>query len=223
MTYHQNSPLGQLQPCIGCAGEFELDSTDDKLGRFCSNLCKDDYYIKLKRLDSKQSKIRPAHNRSTQSKYCYSNNSPLAQLADMYDSRVCTICLMLGGLSYKSSNRAFCNNHISQPPEKFKCNNCKQTYPTQVECCNQTTIPKWKFNPNFPEFLKDKPRLPKYIIAQMVQANGKERAFDILDKVGTILNIGNSTSILNMTSTTRNVEKLELGSVDLSEDISSDM
>lgn len=204
----------KLIACVGCSGEFEIDSTDDQLGRFCSNSCKITFYTRLKALQARQGSVRVSPSRQGQSKYCHAYNSPLGQLAELYNSKICTICLMLGGLSYKSTNRAFCSNHISQPPKHFKCKNCKQTYSTQVECCNQTTSPKWQFNPNFPEFLKGKPKLPKYIIAQMVQANGKVIAFDILDKVGELLNIGNSTSILEMTRTTRSIEKLDIGLIE---------
>jgi len=135
-------------------------------------------------------------------------NSPLGQLERMFDSPICLVCITLGGLNSKPRNKGLCGYHLSTPPRGYKCPIYKVSEGitkcgykgSEGSICPKHSLklePYWNPLPEGLEFLYSKPKLKKWHYAQISQGRGKERGLETLDRIAEVLEIGNSTIILN--------------------------
>jgi hypothetical protein len=127
------------------------------------------------------------------------SNSPLGQLERCYNTRICPLCLVLGGVSIKPIGKAICFEHMSQAPIGFKCPIFRETNGT-VKCgfkqqsegnCpihSLVLVPYWPYKPDYPEWLKGKAKIKKIVYAQLGAAKG-ERGLEVIDNIGAMFNI----------------------------------
>lgn len=120
-------------------------------------------------------------------------NSPLGQFERMYNTRLCPLCLICGGLVVKSNGKAICNNHMVTKPKGFRCSIYKEN--SNIKCyykqdnegiCPEhgiNLIPYWDKLPDSLMFLKGKPRLAKLVYAQLVSGRGKERGLTVIEEI----------------------------------------
>jgi hypothetical protein len=133
----------------------------------------------------------------------YCQGSTMDMIFKLYESKICPLCILLGGVGVKRRGEMICYNHISEPPIGFKCKIYKHSdgmvkcgYKSQIEgICPEHGIvlePYWPYKPDFPEFLKDKKRVKRIIYAQLASNKGKIGVLDVLDKIGELYNVTGS-------------------------------